>query len=72
MNHVHQEIAIYTRACERLLSKEGTLTADELGLVEFYVKELSRQLLPDMSPVGLQYIETGPVKPASAVFGCIR
>jgi len=67
MNHVHQEIAIYTRACERLLS-----TADELGLVEFYVKELSRQLLPDKSPVGLQYIETGPVKPASAVFGCIR
>jgi len=72
MNHVRQEIATYTRACERLLSKEGTLTEDERSLVEFYVNELSRELLPDKSMVGLQYIETGPVKPASAVFGCIR
>ena len=67
MNHVRQEIATYTRACERLLSKEETLTEDERSLVEFYVNELSRELLPDKSMVGLQYIETGPVKPASAV-----
>ena len=67
MNDVRQEIAIYSRACERLLSKKGTLTEDERSLVEFYVNELSRELLPDKSTVGLQYIETAPVKPASAV-----
>jgi len=51
MSNVRQEIAIYTRACERLLSKEGTLTEDELSLVEFYVDELSRELLPDKHTV---------------------
>ena len=50
MNHIRQgceEIAIYTRACERLLTKEGMLTEDERSLVEFYVNELSRELLSD-------------------------
>ncbi len=63
MHHVRREIALYTRACDRLLSKEGTLTEDERSLVEFYVNELSRELLSDKSTVGLRHIETAPVKP---------
>ena len=47
MNHVCVEIATYCRACEELLSKEGTLTEDERGLLEYYVNELSRELLSD-------------------------
>jgi hypothetical protein len=47
MNHVCPEIAVYTRACEGLLSKEGRLTEDERSLLEYYVHELSRELLSE-------------------------
>lgn len=45
MSHVCQEIAAYTRACERLLSKEGTLNEDERSLLEYCVRELSQEFL---------------------------
>jgi len=45
VNHVCQEITDYVRACEHLLCKEGALTEDERGLLEYYVKELSREFL---------------------------
>ena len=51
MNHVCREITDYVRACEHLLCKEGTLTDDERGLLEYYVKELSRELLGSSSQV---------------------
>ena len=47
MNHVSGEIAAYCRACEELLSKDSTLTEDERSLLEYYVNELSRELLSD-------------------------
>lgn len=49
MSHVCQEIAAYTRACERLLSKEGTLNEDERNLLDYYVRELSREFFSDQS-----------------------
>ena len=42
---IRDEILDCTRACERLLSTEITLTAEERDLLEYYVKELSRELL---------------------------
>jgi hypothetical protein len=47
MNHVCREISRYVRSCEGLLSLEGLLTEDERSLVEYYMKELSRELLAD-------------------------
>ena len=67
MNHVCREIAVYTRACECLLSKEGTLTEDERSLLEYYINELSREYLSDNPMVRLRYNESAPVKPASAL-----
>ena len=45
MNHVCQELTALTRACERLLSKEGPLNEDERSLLEYYVNDLSREFL---------------------------
>jgi hypothetical protein len=47
VNHVCREVTDYVRSCEHLLSKNETLTEDERGLLEYYVKELSRQFLSD-------------------------
>jgi hypothetical protein len=58
MNHVRQEIATYTRACERLLSQEGKLSDDERSLVEFYVKELSGAFLSAKPAAQVRYNET--------------
>jgi hypothetical protein len=66
MNHVCREIAAYCRACEGLLSKEGTLTEDEQSLVEYYVNELLREYLSDEPMVRLRYQESGLVKPSPA------
>jgi hypothetical protein len=66
MNHVCREIAAYTRACEGLLSKEGTLTEDERSLLEYYVNELSQRYLSDKPTVRLCYHESGSVEPSSA------
>ena len=40
-----QEILVYSRACEHLLSTEVTLNDDESSLVEYYVQELSRKFV---------------------------
>jgi hypothetical protein len=45
MTQLNQEILGYTRACERLLSTEMTLSDDERSLIEYYVQELSRKFL---------------------------
>jgi hypothetical protein len=66
MNHICREIAAYCRACEGLLSKEGTLTEDERSLVEYYVNELLQQYLSDKPTVRLRYNESGSVEPSSA------
>ncbi len=58
MKDVCQEIAVYARACERLLSKEGKLTDDERSLLEYYVNELSQEFLSDKPCAGLHYRET--------------
>jgi hypothetical protein len=58
MNHVCREIALYVRSCEGLLSREGVLTEDERSLLEYYMNELSRELLADKPIVRLRYQET--------------
>ena len=58
MNHVCREIALYVRSCEGLLSREGLLTEDERSLLEYYIKELSRELLADKPTVRLRYNAT--------------
>ena len=45
MMQLSQEILVYSRACEHLLSTEVTLNDDESSLVEYYVQELSRKLV---------------------------
>ena len=65
MNHVRQELTAFTRACERLLSQEGSLNEDERSLLEYYVNDLSRQFLPDKQTVRVPYNETVAVKRAS-------
>ena len=45
MTQLSQEILVYSRACEHLLSTEVTLNDDESSLVEYYVQELSRKLV---------------------------
>jgi hypothetical protein len=66
MNHVCREIAAYCRACEGLLSKEGTLTEDERSLLEYYVNELLREYLSDQPSVRLPYNESASVTRSSA------
>ena len=62
MSQVCEEIAAYIRACERLLSKDGSFTEDERGLLEYYVNELSRELLSDKPTVRLRETKTAPVQ----------
>ena len=56
--NLRQEIRAYTRACEQLLSADGKLTDDERSLVEYYMNELSRELLSDKPTVRLRYKES--------------
>lgn len=65
MSHVCQEIAAYTRACERLLSKEGTLNEDERSLLEYYVRELSQELLSGQPTIRVRFTESVAVNPSS-------
>ena len=58
MNPIRQEIAAFTRACERLVSQEGTLNEDERSLLEYYVNDLSREFLSDKPTVQVRYDET--------------
>jgi len=51
MMQLSQDILVYSRACEHLLSTEVTLNDDETSLVEYYLQELSRKFVssaPDM------------------------
>ena len=66
MSHVCQEVAAYTRACERLLSKEGTLNEDERNLLDYYVRELSREFLSDQPTIRVRYNQSVAVNPSSA------
>lgn len=66
MTHICEEITAYTRACERLLSKEGTLTEDERSLLEYYVKELSREFFSAMPTLIVRTKETVAVDQSSA------
>jgi hypothetical protein len=54
MNHVCQELTAFTRACERLLSKEGPLNEDERSLLEYYVNDLSREFLLNNETVAVK------------------
>jgi len=45
MTKLSQEILVYSRACEHLLSTQVTLNDDERSLVEYYVQELSRKFV---------------------------
>jgi hypothetical protein len=62
--NLRQEFLAYTRACEHLLCLGGTLTDDERGLLEYYVKELSREFLSE-TPGLFPSEETAGVKPGS-------
>ena len=51
MMQLSQDILVYSRACEHLLSTEVALNDDETSLVEYYLQELSRKFVspaPDM------------------------
>jgi hypothetical protein len=43
MTQLSHEILALSRACERLLSIEVTLSNDERSLVEYYLQELSQK-----------------------------
>lgn len=45
MTQLSQDILVYSRACEHLLSTEVTLNDDETSLVEYYLQELSRKFV---------------------------
>jgi len=57
MMQLSQDILVYSRACEHLLSTEVTLNDDETSLVEYYLQELSRKFVsppPNMPKAGEQ------------------
>jgi hypothetical protein len=60
--NLRREMRAYTRACEELLSVNGKLTDDERSLLEYYMNELSRELLADKPIVRLHYNETVSVE----------
>jgi hypothetical protein len=66
MNQVCPEITTFSRACERLLSKEGALTEDERSLLEYYLNELSREFFSDQPTVRLRYRERVAAAPSPA------
>ena len=66
MKRVCQEITDYVRSCEHLLSNHATLTKDERDLLEYYVKELSREYLSGKPTLRQGYNETVEAKDNSA------
>ena len=46
MKTLRPEILAFTRACERLLSREITLTEEEHQLIDYYLANTSQTLLP--------------------------
>ena len=65
MNHLSVEITAFTRACERLLSQEGTLNEDERSLLEYYVNDLSREFLSDKPTLRTRSQESGASESSS-------
>jgi len=49
--NLRPELLDFTRACERLLTKEVALTEDERELLEYYVNDMAREFLRDRSTV---------------------
>ena len=49
--NLRPELLDFTRACERLLTKEVALTEDERDLLEYYVNDMAREFLRDRSTV---------------------
>jgi hypothetical protein len=45
--NLRQELLAYSRACEHVLSIKAELTDEERNLLEYYVNELSREILSD-------------------------
>ncbi len=43
--HIGEEVCDWTNGCERLLSTELVLTADERTLLEYYLNEVTRKFL---------------------------
>jgi hypothetical protein len=61
MMQLSQDILVYSRACEHLLSTEVTLNDDETSLVEYYLQELSRKFVspaPDIQKAAGQQSST--------------
>jgi hypothetical protein len=54
---IRQEVFSVTRACERLLSTEITLTDDERSLLEYYLQELSQEFFSDQPTVPGRFTE---------------
>lgn len=67
MKNLRPEVLAFTRACEHLLSIEMTVTEEERILLDYYVNELSRELLSDGPSVRIRMSEPAAVKsPAGA------
>ena len=67
MKNLRPEVLAFTRACEHLLSIEMTVTEEERILLDYYVNELSRELLLDGPSVRIRMSEPAAVKsPAGA------
>ena len=61
--NLRQELLAYSRACEHVLSIKAELTDEERRLLEYYVNELSREVLSDKP---IQYDGTITAKSVSA------
>ena len=59
MMQLSQDILVYSRACEHLLSTEVTLNDDESSLIQYYVQELSRK-----------FVSPGPITQKAAAQQC--
>jgi hypothetical protein len=44
---LRSEILAFTRACEHLLSTQVTVTEEERNLLDYYIKEMSREFFSD-------------------------
>jgi hypothetical protein len=62
MPEIRHEVFSVTRACERLISTELTLTEDERNLLEYYMEELSREFFSDKPAVRLRFTDPPPME----------
>lgn len=61
MKNLGPEVLAFTRACEHLLSTEVTVTEEERHLIDYYLKEMSREFLSDEPTVRVR--EPAALKP---------